>query len=196
VIEQIRLHPFLMILLDEIENARAEVFDALLNVFDEARMIDAWGRDTNFCTAVFIMTSNRSGQNRDSIGFSDSTTEPHLDEVKKFFRPEFFNRLDGILSFRHFALEDVKRITEIEIQNLARQGGLEKRNLQLHCSDELTGWLSEKGYDRRLGARPLQWVIEAQVTRHLAHFLAAHPTACNQHLHFTLDHDQVVWEDP
>ncbi|HMO14270.1 MAG TPA: AAA family ATPase [Pirellulaceae bacterium] len=194
LVEQIRLNPFSVVLLDEIEKAAFEVFDALMNVFDEGYMLDPLGRETNFCSSVFVLTSNLGAQTADSIGFESQSTDLYAREVRRFFRPEFFNRLDGVLNFNHLTMRDIERITLLDVQKVAQREGLEKRNIRLSCSDKVITWLANRGYDRRLGARPLQRTIEAHIVTPIAHYLAENPQAKNQELRLVLANDRVVLE--
>jgi ATP-dependent Clp protease ATP-binding subunit ClpA len=192
LIEQIRLHPFSVVLLDEIEKAAAEVFDALMTVFDEGYLLDPWGREINFRSAVIILTSNLGAQVTESIGFGENADNIHLREVQRFFRPEFFNRMDAVINFRHLSPIDIERIAQIDLDRIAQREGLAQRNIQLVCEPQLIAWLAQQGYDRRLGARPLLRTIESSVITPISRFLAENPQAKNQQLLLTRSDERVL----
>lgn len=190
-LERVRQQPFCVILLDEIEKAAAEVFDVLMNVFDEGIMVDNFGRETNFRGSVIVLTSNLGSQAGIPIGFGESGFDPFLKEVKSHFRPEFFNRLDAVVPFQPLSADSIRKIAEKEIQGLTQREGLRGRSLRLTCSTAILDWLALHGYDHRFGARPLQRLIEAQITTRLARPLAANPELKNVAIHFDLVGDEV-----
>jgi ATP-dependent Clp protease ATP-binding subunit ClpA len=192
LIEQIRLHPFSVVLLDEIEKAAAEVFDALMTIFDEGYLLDSRGREISFRSAVIILTSNLGSQAAEAVGFGTGAGDLHLQEVKKFFRPEFFNRMDAVINFRHLQAEDIERIAALDVKQIAEREGLKQRNIQVICEPELITWLAQRGYDYRLGARPLLRTIEASLITPLARYVAEHPLVCDRVLTLSLHEGQVV----
>lgn len=117
LIQRVRDKPFSVVLFDEIEKADAQVFDVLLGLFDEGRLTDRFGRVTNFTSTVVIMTSNLGAERfaRGEIGFSESEIFSGEKEIKAFFRPEFFNRLDGVVQFQPLDKTSLYKITEKEI---------------------------------------------------------------------------------
>jgi ATP-dependent Clp protease ATP-binding subunit ClpC len=117
-ISRVRNQPFVVVLLDEIEKASFEVFDMLLGLLDEGRLTDRYGRTTWFRTAVVIMTSNLGSSRGQSIGFSDASGDAYQREVREFFRPEFFNRLDGLVTFRPLSRDVCLSITRKELNGL------------------------------------------------------------------------------
>lgn len=191
LVQKIRETPFVVLLFDEIEKASPEVFDVLMTVFDEGRMVDRLGRETNFRSSVIILTSNLGTSNTEPIGFDSSSTTAYEEEVRKFFRPEFFNRLDRVVTFDHLNPESIQKITVKEIQGLREREGLAKRNLRLVCSNAVAEFVAKLGYDRRLGARPLQRTIETKIVTPLAKWLAENPEAENRELKLHLDGDQL-----
>ena len=104
LVKQIRMHPFSVVLLDEIEKASSDVFDALLGVLDEGRLTDAFGRTATFRSSVIIMTSNLGASRSANVGF-ESTPPNYLKAVEDAFRPEFFNRIDHLFTFLRIATE-------------------------------------------------------------------------------------------
>jgi ATP-dependent Clp protease ATP-binding subunit ClpB len=146
--EAVRRRPYAVVLLDEIEKAHHEVFNVLLALLDDGRLTDGQGRTVDFTNVVLIMTSNLPGDPAD------------------FFRPEFLNRIDEIVTFRSLTEADIERIVVIQLGSLRER--LARRRLSLEVSDEAAAWLARKGYDPVYGARPLKRVIQ----RHIADPLA------------------------
>ena len=171
LIDKVRRHPFSVVLLDEIEKAALEVFDVLLGLFDEGRLTDQFGRTTNFTSAVIVMTSNLGGQRRTPIGFDEEARVAYEREVREFFRPELFNRIDQVISFNPLSTDHIIEITEKELRQIARRPGLVRRNIRLTWTPRLVEHLAHVGYDARYGARPLQRAIEQNVVAQLAHWL-------------------------
>lgn len=173
LIQKIRANPFNVVLFDEVEKADAQVFDVLLGLFDEGRLTDRFGRVTNFTSSVVIMTSNLGAQRfaKGEIGFSESENISNLKEIKAFFRPEFFNRLDAVVQFKPLDKNALYSITEKEIRAITKREGLEEKNIELVWTSEVIEFLAEKGFDARYGARPLQRTIETLLSAPLAKFL-------------------------
>ncbi len=191
LVESIRQQPFVVLLFDEIEKASTEIFDTLMNVFDEGRLTDRMGRVTNFCSCVIIMTSNLGTSVSDPIGFDESRTPGYEKEVRKFFRPEFFNRLDQVISFNHLSESDIENIARKEIENLKKRAGLSRRNLRLVCDPEVIKFVAEQGYDRKLGARPLQRVVERFVVTPIARWLSENPQVESLQLELVFEDGRV-----
>jgi ATP-dependent Clp protease ATP-binding subunit ClpC len=186
-IERVRLEPFSVVLFDEIEKAAPDVFDALLGLLDEGRLTDRFGRVTWFRSAIVIMTSNIGASAGGGLGFMASDGPSYEGEVSKFFRPEFFNRLDGVIAFRSLSRDDVQNITRKELRDLAAREGLVASSLRLVWSEPVVELLSREGYDHRFGARPLQRAIERLVATPLARWLVANPKARQRKIHLDLD---------
>ncbi len=181
LVRRVRSNPFSVILLDEIEKAAEEVFDIFLNVFDEARLTDTYGRLTTFSSSLIIMTSNLGSGLSGAMGFktagadADDSSAASVDAAKKFFRPEFFNRLDRVVPFHPLAPPTIRRITALELAGLSQREGIRERELTLSFTDALIDHLAATGFDPKLGARPLQRKIEESVTTPLARHLIANP---------------------
>ncbi|MDD5255066.1 MAG: ATP-dependent chaperone ClpB [Candidatus Omnitrophica bacterium] len=167
--EQVRRRPYAVVLLDEIEKAHPEVFNILLQILDEGRLTDGQGRVVNFKNTVIIMTSNIGAeiiQQQSSLGFKSrknesgfaETRQKLLEEVKKFFRPEFLNRVDEVIIFNPLGLEDIARILEIELAPLYKK--LTEQGVTLNLSKKAKDFLGEKGFDSNFGARPLKRAIQ------------------------------------
>jgi ATP-dependent Clp protease ATP-binding subunit ClpC len=171
VIRRVREQPFCVLLLDEIEKAAPEVFDVLLGILDEGRLTDAFGRLTNFRSAIVLMTSNIGSGRREPFGLSRQASASFESEVMAFFRPEFFNRLDRVVTFAPLTEDSVRAIVEKELGEIAAREGLAKRRIELNWKPALVEWVVAHGFDRRYGARPLQRVIEQRIVMPLARFL-------------------------
>jgi ATP-dependent Clp protease ATP-binding subunit ClpC len=167
--ERIRRRPYAVILLDEIEKAHPDVFNLLLQVFEEGRLTDSFGRKVDFKNTVIIMTSNVGAElirKTGSLGFKtqkeeityQEMKEKLLEEVKRTFKPEFLNRIDDTIVFRPLVKEDLQRIIEIEIGFVADR--LKEQGISLEISQEAKDFLIEKGFDPIFGARPLKRTIQ------------------------------------
>ncbi len=167
--ERVRRRPYSVILLDEIEKAHPDVFNLLLQVFEDGRLTDSFGRKVDFRNTVVIMTSNVGAElirKTSSLGFKtqkeeityQEMKEKLLEEVKRTFKPEFLNRIDDIIVFRPLVKEDLYRIIDIEIGFVAER--LKEQNIALEVSPEAKEFLIEKGFDPVFGARPLKRTIQ------------------------------------
>lgn len=173
-LQQIRRQPFTVLLLDEIEKAHPSVYDVLMNVFDEGRLTDRFGRITWFRSTVILMTSNLGADSAEQVGFAESrvsTNTRYESAVREFFRPEFFNRLDGVIAFEPLTHEAILDITEKELRNIADREGLRKLGVQLTWTADVVAHLAERGYDAKFGARPLQRTLETLIVAPLSRFL-------------------------
>jgi ATP-dependent Clp protease ATP-binding subunit ClpC len=172
--EQVRRRPYSVILLDEIEKAHPDVFNMLLQILEEGRLTDSFGRTVDFRNTILIMTSNIGsesigGNTGGSLGFS--TSEGDMDPekiraklstaVKEHFRPEFINRLDAIISFRPLDKKSMLQILDIELHSVLDR--LEKKELTLKLEKNVREFLVENGYSPRYGARPLRRAIEKYI---------------------------------
>lgn len=175
LVRRVREQPFTVVLLDEFEKAHPDVFDLLLGVFDEGRLTDPWGRVTTFRSAVLIMTSNLGVSSLGPIGLNQSRPPSYLAEVMSFFRPEFFNRIDSVVSFSPLTPETIATITEMELQEVGRREGMARRELTLRWTPAVLRHLAALGYDARYGARPLKRALEETVVVPLARYLVEHP---------------------
>lgn len=175
LIRRVREQPFCLVLLDEIEKAAPEVFDVLLGVFDEGRLTDRFGRVTNFRSCVLVMTSNLGATQEELMGFGKPRDPDYAAAVQRHFRPEFFNRIDTVVSFSPLEHATILRIAEKELTALGRREGLLRAGGTLRWTPALVAKLAQAGFDRRFGARPLQRTMEALVVTPLARALAQDP---------------------
>ena len=171
LIRRIRAQPFSVVLLDEVEKAADEVFDMLLGVFDEGRLTDEYGRVAIFRSAVIVMTSNLGADALRTIGFTRDEAPAYESEAFSFFRPEFFNRFDEVVTFDALDTDAIRDITRIELGEVSRREGLVERGLRLEWSDNLVHGLAERGLDARYGARFLQRTINEEVVVPLSRWL-------------------------
>ncbi len=168
--EKIRRRPYSVILLDEIEKAHPEVFNILLQIFEDGRLTDAKGRVASFKNAILIMTSNVGSEyiaKMGTLGFlgkkEDSSQKESLKEkiqeaLKENFRPEFLNRIDEIIIFNYLGKPEIKKIVELELSKVEER--LKNKKLEIKITDSAKELLAEKGFDQSLGARPLKRVIQ------------------------------------
>jgi len=171
LVKDIRERPFSVLLLDEVEKAHPVIFDSLLAALDEGILVDAYGRVTNLRNTIIIMTTNLGASNRQSIGFDKNAQPDYGGAMRGFFRPEFLNRIDAVVTFNALNNDDIRLITHKELEDLKQREGFKKRNISLIFTDALMTHLTEIGFDERYGARPLQRAIEQEVVSPLAHFL-------------------------
>jgi ATP-dependent Clp protease ATP-binding subunit ClpC len=165
----LRRRPYSVVLLDEVEKAAPEVFDIFLQVFDEGRLSDAHGRTVDARHSAFIMTSNIGTEEAGkSLGFtSGPDQQPDFEGyLKRFFRPEFLNRVDEIITFRALSEETVSQILDLQLKELRER--LAKQKLTLELADDARALILKKGYDPVNGARPLRRAIERMLTRPLS----------------------------
>ncbi len=167
--EKIRRRPYAVVLLDEIEKAHPDVFNMLLQVTEEGRLTDSFGRHIDFRNVILIMTSNIGGdivRNMSSLGFKkdsgelsyESMREQLTRAVEKHFRPEFLNRINDIAVFKNLTKDDLKKIIEIELESMRSRLG--NYNVTLSITKEAMDFLIDKSYKPHFGARPLHRTIE------------------------------------
>jgi len=174
LVKRVRRQPFSVLLLDEIEKAAADVFDTLMGVFDEGRLTDQYGRVTNFRSMIIVMTSNLGAGQARAVGFGgENAGLQYQDVAMRFFRPEFFNRMDAVVTFRPLLPASVKAITRRELDAIAKREGLIRGGVSVKWSEALVEHLASEGFDARYGARPLQRAIEREVVAPLARWLLA-----------------------
>jgi ATP-dependent Clp protease ATP-binding subunit ClpC len=175
--EKIRHNPYAVVLLDEIEKAHPDVFNMLLQILEDGHLTDAQGRTVSFRNTILIGTSNLGtdalSPEKRPIGFVKSETPGYeeakqlvMHEVKKFFKPEFLNRLDDIIIFHYLEKQHVKQIARLFIDELAAR--MKQKNIVLDVGDDVIGKLARDGFDPVYGARPLRREVERQVENPLA----------------------------
>ena len=167
--ERIRRRPYAVLLLDEIEKAHSDVYNMLLQIMDEGRLTDSFGRHVDFKNVVIIMTSNIGAElikNQAGFGFGKKSPEANFEkmkdtlhkEVERHFRPEFLNRVDDTIVFQPLTKKDLQTIVELELAKVFKR--LTEHGLTLELSDQAKEFLIDKGYNPEFGARPLRRAIE------------------------------------
>ena len=172
--EAVRRRPYQIVLLDEIEKAHPDVFNVLLQVFDEGRLTDGQGRTVDFRNTLLVLTSNIGAEFLLALpddAESEAARGQVMEAVRGTFRPEFLNRLDEILLFRRLGRAHMQQIVDIQLGLLEER--LRDRGLGLEVVPEARQWLAERGYNPSFGARPLQRVIRTEIENPLASMLLA-----------------------
>ena len=176
--EKIRRRPYAVVLLDEIEKAHPDVYNTLLQIMEEGRLTDSFGRNVDFKNTIIIMTTNAGAEvtsysnifgfdrGRDEAGSYEQMKERLKVAIEKYFRPEFLNRLDDVIVFHALNKEDLKRIVDIELTKI--RGRMSERGMELVLTDEAKDFLIVKGYNPDFGARPLRRAIENLIENPLA----------------------------
>ncbi|HJE45178.1 ATP-binding protein [Levilactobacillus namurensis DSM 19117] len=174
--EQVRRHPYTLVLLDEIEKAHPDVMNMFLQILDDGRLTDSQGRTVSFKDTLIIMTSNAgTGDVEASVGFgaeASGKTHSVLDSLTNYFRPEFLNRFDDIIEFNSLTKENLMQIVDLMIgdvnQMLATQG------LHIHVTEPVEEKLVTDGYNPAMGARPLRRVIQEEIEDRIADYYLDH----------------------
>jgi ATP-dependent Clp protease ATP-binding subunit ClpA len=167
--EAVTKHPHCVLLLDEIEKAHPDVFNLLLQVMDHGTLTDNNGRKTDFRHVVLVLTTNAGAveMGRASIGFVDADNAPDgMEAIRRLFSPEFRNRLDAIVQFDSLDKLAIQRVVEKLLVEVEAQ--LEEKGVALHVDDSAREWIAQRGYDPKMGARPMARVIQEFIKRPLA----------------------------
>ncbi|XZE21258.1 ATP-dependent Clp protease ATP-binding subunit [Pirellulaceae bacterium SH449] len=170
--EKIRRRPYAVVLLDEIEKAHPDVFNMMLQVMEEGRLTDSFGRNVDFRNTILILTTNAGAEaikNESAFGFQkpegdasyDSMKSRVMDQIERVFRPEFLNRLDDVIIFRHLNKEDLKKVIDFEMAKVMER--LKERGFNLILTDEAKEFIIKQGSNLDYGARPLRRAIEQRV---------------------------------
>lgn len=201
--EAVTKNPHCVLLLDEIEKAHPDVFNLLLQVMDHGKLTDNNGREADFRNVILVMTSNAGAEqaSRRSIGFQtqDHSTDA-MEVIRRTFTPEFRNRLDSIIQFRHLELDVVRNVVDKFLVELQAQ--LDEKRVQLDVDESARGWLAENGYDPQMGARPMARLIQEKLKKPLAEMIlfgdlaenggTVHVTLENDELHLASEAEQVA----
>lgn len=176
----LRRHPYCVVLLDEIEKSAVEVFDLFLQIFDEGRLSDAHGRQVDARNAVFIMTSNiGTRENAKSLGFSgggeDDAEPDYSPHLRQYFRPEFLNRIDEIVTFRALSRTSLSDILDLQLKELHAR--LAQQGLTLELTPEARELVLKAGYNPVNGARPLRRAVERLITRPISTWILSESLA-------------------
>ncbi len=172
--EQVRRHPYSVILFDEIEKAHVDIFNVLLQILDDGHVTDAQGRKVDFKNTIIIMTSNAGAariMEPKKLGFSGETSDEKeheqmkngvMEEVKKLFKPEFLNRIDDTIVFHALSNEEIKEIADLLMQNFAKRVK-KQMDIEVRYGEAVKNYIFEKGYDKKYGARPLRRAIQNEI---------------------------------
>jgi ATP-dependent Clp protease ATP-binding subunit ClpA len=191
--EAINKHPHSVLLLDEIEKAHPDVFNLLLQVMDHGTLTDNNGRKADFRHVIIVMTTNAGAfeMNRPSIGFTQQDhTSDGMEAIRRLFSPEFRNRLDAIIQFNSLDPRTIQRVVDKLLVEVEAQ--LEQKGVQLHVDDAAREWLTRKGYDSKMGARPMARVIQDGIKRPLAEELLFGKLSGGGHAFVTLGDDDTL----
>ncbi|EOD8755995.1 ATP-dependent Clp protease ATP-binding subunit ClpL [Staphylococcus aureus] len=181
--EKVRRNPYSVILFDEIEKANPQILTLLLQVMDDGNLTDGQGNVINFKNTIVICTSN--------AGFGNGTDQEYDDimqEMKKFFRPEFLNRFNGIVEFLHLDKESLQEIINLLLDDV--QVTLDKKGITMNVSQDAKDWLIEEGYDEELGARPLRRIVEQQVRNKITDYYLDHTDV--KHVDLDIEDNELV----
>jgi ATP-dependent Clp protease ATP-binding subunit ClpC len=178
--EKVRRRPYSVVLLDEVEKAHGDIFNMLLQIMEEGRLTDSFGRNIDFRNVILIMTSNIGAsiiKNQSSLGFH-KTSEEHafekmreqlMTEVEKFFRPEFINRLDEVIVFKSLMKQDMEQILDVQLSEVRNR--LAEKGMKLELTAEAREFLIDKGTNLDFGARPLRRAVERQLEDPMSEFI-------------------------
>ncbi len=203
--EKVRRRPYSVVLLDEIEKAHPDVFNILLQVLEEGRLTDSFGRRVDFRNTIVIMTSNIGAEmlkKQGSLGFKSdkeeltykTMKEKLLEEVKKTFKPEFLNRIDDIIVFRPLTKEDLYKIVDIEVAEV-KSRLREQHEISIELSKEAVEFLINKGFDPVYGARPLKRTIQRFLEDPLAQEIISGKAQKGRSVKVGLKFDHLIFEE-
>jgi len=164
--EGVRRRPYSVILFDEIEKAHPDVFNILLQILDDGRLTDGKGRTVDFRHSVIIMTSNIGSQEIYDAEDLEALRPELMNILKRYFRPEFLNRLDDIIIFHRLSRDNIRQIVQIQLQQLADR--VREKGIELEWTDALADYIADAGYDPQFGARPLKRLIQKELEDALA----------------------------
>jgi ATP-dependent Clp protease ATP-binding subunit ClpA len=193
--EAITKHPHSVLLLDEIEKAHPDVFNLLLQVMDHGTLTDNNGRKADFRHVVIVMTTNAGAadMSRASIGFvAQDHASDALEAIKKMFAPEFRNRLDAVVQFAPLDERTINRVVDKPLVEVESQ--LESKGVALHIDDDARIWIAKRGYDPKMGARPMARVIQEHIKRPLAEELLFGRLEHGGHAFVTVANDELKVE--
>ena len=195
--EQVRRHPYSLILLDEVEKAHPDVMHMFLQILDDGRLTDSQGRTVSFKDTIIIMTSNAgSGDAVNSVGFgaeASGNTSSVLDKLTNYFKPEFLNRFDDIVEFNALTKADLMKIVALMIDDVNTM--LADRKLHIEVPEDVEEKLVELGYNPKMGARPLRRVIQEQIEDRIADYVLDNNDAHDLVAEMDGDNIKVVAKD-
>ena len=204
--EKIRRRPYSVVLLDEVEKANSEVFNILLQILEDGRLTDAKGRVASFKNTILIMTSNVGSEiiaREASLGFVGDNKEKSQREnlreklstaLKESFRPEFLNRIDEIIIFDYLTRPEIKQITDLELQKVAER--LMKKKIIMKITESVRDFITKKGFDNNLGARPLKRVIQKKILDPLSLKIVSGEIKEGERVIVGIKNNKIIFETP
>jgi ATP-dependent Clp protease ATP-binding subunit ClpB len=190
--EAVRRKPYSVVLFDEIEKAHPDVFNTLLQVLDDGRLTDNKGVTIDFKNTIIIMTSNIASDKIMQFEQRDERDKAVNDELKKYFKPEFLNRLDDIVIFNPLNLEAITSIVDIMFQDIEKK--LAQRDISISLSNEAKSYIAEAGFDPVYGARPLKRALYDEVEDRLAELILEDRVVEGSSVHFNVNNGEIVVE--
>lgn len=201
--ERIRRRPYAVVLLDEIEKAHPDVFNMLLQILEEGRLTDSFGRNIDFKNTIIIMTSNIGAEQikgKAPLGFRQKDSELDYKEMKemltreieRYFKPEFINRIDDIIVFRSLTKADLQSIVKLELKYLNDR--LKGRKVEISISEDVADFILEKGYAPQFGARPIRRAIENHIENALSEEILKHVNKEGLKFNVSIKDGRIVFE--
>lgn len=193
--DKVKRKPYSIILLDEIEKAHPDVFNILLQVLDDGKLTDSQGNSVSFSNTIIIMTSNAgSNVNNNSIGFGNETINKDklMDRLKEYFRPEFLNRVDEIISFDSLNKEQLLQIVDLMLKDTSK--ALQDKDISMEISSSAKNYLLEKGTDIKFGARPLRRAIQRYIEDELSEMILKNELLDGQNVIINFEKDKLKFE--
>lgn len=193
--DKVKRKPYSIILLDEIEKAHPDVFNILLQVLDDGKLTDSQGNSVSFSNTIIIMTSNAgSNVNNNSIGFGNETINKDklMDRLKEYFRPEFLNRVDEIISFDSLNKEQLLQIVDLMLKDTSK--ALQDKDISMEISASAKNYLLEKGTDIKFGARPLRRAIQRYIEDELSEMILRSELLDGQNVIIDFEKDKLKFE--
>ncbi|CUW09568.1 ClpB protein [Leuconostoc gelidum subsp. gasicomitatum] len=191
--EQVRRHPYSLVLIDEVEKAHPDVMNMFLQILDDGRLTDAQGHVVSFKDTVIIMTSNAGSTDTGNVpmGFNQLDAQNKLlQRLENYFRPEFLNRFDDIIEFEQLSKANLLAIVDLMLSDM--NNNLADNNLHVSVSDAAKLKLVALGYNPTLGARPLRRVLQDKIADHLADYYLAHPDVTDLYADIDADTDDII----
>jgi ATP-dependent Clp protease ATP-binding subunit ClpA len=193
--EAVNKSPHCVLLLDEIEKAHPDVFNLLLQVMDHGTLTDNNGRKADFRNVILVMTTNAGADllSRSTMGFTQQDhSSDGMESIKKLFTPEFRNRLDSVVQFKPLDRRILSSVVDKFVIQLEAQ--LEDKRVSLHVDEQARAWLAEKGYDEKMGARPMARTIQDYIKKPLANELLFGELAKGGHVKVTVKDGELVFD--